>query len=78
MKTIAFHIEKGGTGKTTMAGNVAYEIAFYNKTLLIDGDPQGNLTSWYHTEAIESDFSDVLQQKARLNDAVINIRKTFF
>ena len=26
MKSIAFHIEKGGTGKTTMAGNVGYEL----------------------------------------------------
>lgn len=78
MRKIAFHIEKGGTGKTTMAGNVGYELAHYGKTLLIDGDPQGNLTSWYHPEAIEYDLADVLQQKARLSEAAIQIRDPLF
>lgn len=78
MKKIAFHIEKGGTGKTTMAGNVGFELAAYGKTLLVDGDPQGNLTSWYHAEAIEYDLADVLQQKAKLSDAIIEIRKNLF
>jgi chromosome partitioning protein len=78
LKNIAFHIEKGGTGKTTMAGNVGFELAYYGKTLLIDGDPQGNLTSWYHPDAIEYDLADVLQQKARLSDAITEIRDNLF
>ena len=78
MKSIAFHIEKGGTGKTTMAGNVGFELAYHGKTLLIDGDPQGNLTSWYHPEAISYDLADVLQQKAQLSDAIIEIRPRLF
>lgn len=74
MKSIAFHIEKGGTGKTTMAGNVGYELAHYGKTLFIDADPQASLTSWYVTDGLEYDLSDVLQQNAKLPDATISLR----
>jgi Mrp family chromosome partitioning ATPase len=38
MKTIAFHIQKGGTGKTSLSGNVAYCSALKKKTVLIDAD----------------------------------------
>ena len=77
MNTIAFHIEKGGVGKTTMAGNIAYELAHHRKTMMIDADPQGNLTGWYVTGAIDYDLADVLQG-ADLNTALIKIRKNLF
>jgi chromosome partitioning protein len=60
VKSIAFHIEKGGTGKTTMAGNVGYELAHHGKTLMFDADPQASLTSWFVTDDLEHDLSDVL------------------
>jgi len=44
MKTIAFGTLKGGTGKTTVAYNVAGVLAEEYKVLLIDMDPQANLT----------------------------------
>ena len=74
MKAIAFHVEKGGTGKTTMCGNIAYELAYYGRTLMIDGDPQGNLTGWYVNDAIEVDLADVLQGKAGVEDAIMRVR----
>ena len=50
MKTIAFHIQKGGTGKTSCAGNVAAGLARHgHKTALIDCDQQGNASSWFLT-----------------------------
>jgi cellulose biosynthesis protein BcsQ len=45
MKTIAIFNNKGGVGKTTLTYHVAYALAeLGNKTLLIDLDPQSNLT----------------------------------
>ena len=47
-KAIAFHLQKGGVGKTTVSGTLACQSALNGlKTLLIDCDPQGNLSSWF-------------------------------
>jgi cellulose biosynthesis protein BcsQ len=75
MYKIAFHIEKGGAGKTTMAGNTAFEISKHKKTIMIDCDPQGNLSSWYCVNPMSYELADVVQDKVTLKDVVINIRE---
>ncbi len=78
MRKVSFHVEKGGTGKTTMAGNTAYTMAHHEKTLLVDCDPQGNLTSWYVTKAMKWEMADVLQEKCPLAEALIPVRDKLF
>ena len=47
MIVIAVGQSKGGVGKTTLAVNVAGEIAHYGKSvILIDADPQGSAVQW--------------------------------
>ena len=48
MKTIAFYNNKGGVGKTTLAANVGYNLSTMGyRVLLVDCDPQGNLSSFF-------------------------------
>src|SRR5712671_2869226 len=52
MKKIALFNHKGGVGKTTLTVNIAAALAENERTvLLIDADPQCNLTSFYLEEA---------------------------
>ncbi len=48
MQVISFIKMKGGVGKTTLAVNVAYQLAHSHakKVLIIDGDPQFNATQY--------------------------------
>lgn len=56
MKTIAITNQKGGVGKTTISFNLSRILAdkFKKRVLVIDNDPQGNLTSSFINE--ESGF----------------------
>lgn len=58
-KVIAFANNKGGSGKTTTASNVACAMAKLGKSvLLIDGDMQMNLTLSYFDEEATLAFSE--------------------
>ena len=53
MKTLALFNHKGGVGKTTLSVNVAdtlVDLGF--RVLMVDADPQCNLTSFYLEEKI--------------------------
>ncbi|HEX4112290.1 MAG TPA: ParA family protein [Stellaceae bacterium] len=53
MKKVALFNHKGGVGKTTLTVNIADALADLGKrVLLVDADPQCNLTSFYLEEAV--------------------------
>lgn len=76
-KTIAFHILKGGVGKTTLSGNIAYKISERKKTILIDCDIQANSSNWFLKNAANYELADCLQGE-QLGKAIKQIKENFY
>lgn len=73
-KTIALHLQKGGVGKTTISGTLAYQSALDGfKTLLVDVDPQGNASSWFLKETPKYELADVVMGRCYVNDAIVSV-----
>ena len=73
MRKVAFYVQKGGTGKTTLSGNTAHVLARDRRTVLIDCDPQGNLSSWFLKTTPAHELADVLTGKVTAAEALVEI-----
>jgi len=70
-KIIVFANQKGGVGKTTSCVNIgAYLAAAGKRVLLVDFDPQGNLTSSLGKNGEEKSIYEVISGDTPLEEAV--------
>ena len=68
MKVITFLNEKGGVGKTTLAGTIGAGLAIMGyRVLMIDADPQGHLTISFGLNKAHSLY-DLLVRDSEFND----------
>ncbi|MDA8214997.1 MAG: ParA family protein, partial [Nitrospiraceae bacterium] len=72
-KIIAITNQKGGVGKTTTALNLSSSLALANEDILvIDSDPQGNLTSGFgiKKEGMKAGLYEVYSGKVPIDEAI--------
>lgn len=72
---IAFQIVKGGTGKTSICHSVAVRAALYGiRTLCIDLDQQGNLTSTFHIKSDEVPIMvEIINNKLPIKNSIVPV-----
>lgn len=81
IKVFSVYNLKGGVGKTTFTSALAYELAKFGKTLIIDADEQANLTDIYIKKFAEEvspeekrDIQSVFMGETELEKAIWEVK----
>ena len=75
-KICIFANQKGGVGKTACAINVGFELAKRGRSiLLVDTDPQGNLTSWagFEPDSFSASMYNVMKGSLGVEDVMVSV-----
>lgn len=73
---IAISNQKGGVNKTTLTFNLGYLLAEQGKrTLVIDADPQGSLTTIFNADNSEKNIYSVLLEQEPLQNTIMEIEE---
>ena len=74
---IALGNMKGGVGKSSMTGMLSRELAKDKKVIMLDLDQQGNISDWFLTDDLfkQYDIGDVMNKKADVQDAIVQVRE---
>lgn len=80
MRILALVSQKGGVGKTTLAGHLAVAAERGGETVaLLDTDPQGSLAAWWNSRTAETplfvrgNLAELRQQLAELEEMGIDL-----
>ena len=75
-RCITFTNQKGGVGKTTSVLNIGASLARRGfKVLLIDLDPQGNLSQSFLTDLPKDTIFTILMKECKMDDVLLQVKE---